>query len=191
MIEAGKVAAILLAAGASKRFGEEDKLLAELDGEPLLDHAARRIVELEPGQKIAVCSSAQGGPAELLRGLGFDIVLNPQPGRGLSSSLVCGIAGAARGPAEAALVCLADMPFVSLDHLQLLLLRFDPQQAPVVASAKEDVAMPPALFARALFDELRQLSGDRGARSLLATAALVPAAATELTDIDLPEHLPR
>lgn len=191
MIDAGKIAAILLAAGRSERFGGPDKLLAELDGEPLILHAARRIVELRPAQLIAVCNSAQGGPARLLGALGFEIVENPHPERGLSQSLARGIAEVARGSAEAALLCLGDMPFVSLGQLQALMACFDPQEARVVASAREGIAMPPALFGRALFDSLRQMQGDHGGKRLLAGAALVPAPAAELADVDVPDDLRR
>lgn len=191
MIDAGKIAAILLAAGRSERFGEPDKLIAELDGCPLVLHAARRIVELEPACRIAVCNSTQGAPARLLGELGFEIVANPNPERGLSQSLALGIAEAARGPAEAALICLADMPYVSLSHLQDLLERFDRKTAPVIASARDGIAMPPALFAQSMFDRLRQGQGDQGGRTVLATATLVEASAAELADVDLPEDLHR
>jgi molybdenum cofactor cytidylyltransferase len=191
MIQAGQVAALLLAAGRSVRFGGADKLLAEVEGEPLVLHAARRLIDLKPAHCIAVCSDAQGRAAGLLAGLGFEIVLNPHPERGLSSSLACGIAEASQGTAEAALICLADMPFVSLGHLHALLARFDPKLAPVVASSREGIAMPPALFARPMFGWLQQAQGDQGGRKLLAGASLVEAPATELADIDVPDDLRR
>jgi molybdenum cofactor cytidylyltransferase len=191
MINAGKVAAVLLAAGQSRRFGAADKLLADLDGEPLVTRAARRIVELGPGRRIAVCGSADDVPAKLLTAQGFDIVPNPYPERGLSHSLALGIAEAAAGPEQAALVCLADMPFVRLAHLEALLARFDAGHIPVVASARAGIAMPPALFARALFDRLREMKGDRGAREMLASAQIVEAPAAELADVDLPDDLRR
>jgi molybdenum cofactor cytidylyltransferase len=190
MIETGKVAAILLAAGQSLRFGTADKLFAPIDGEPLLVHAARRLVELKPARLIAVCGDAQGAAAILLTPLGFEIVVNPNPERGLSSSLACGIEKARDGAAEAALICLADMPFVTLRHLEALLARFDPAHAPIVASGRGGIAMPPALFARSLFDQLAQAEGDRGGRTLLRSASLVEAPASELVDIDLPKDLP-
>ena len=188
MIETEKVAAILLAAGRSLRFGTADKLFATIDGEPLLVHAARRLVEMKPARLIAVCSDARSAAASLLTPLGFEIAVNPNPERGLSSSLACGIERARE--AEAALICLADMPFVTLRHLQALLARFDPVDAPLVASAREGIAMPPALFARSLFDKLAQAEGDRGGRTLLRSASLIEAPASELADIDLPKDLP-
>ena len=187
MIEAGKVAAILLAAGQSLRFGAADKLLAPIDGEPLLIHAARRLVEMKPARLIAVCSDAQGSAAGLLAPLGFEIAVNPHPERGLSSSLARGIERARE--AEAALICLADMPFVTVRHLEALLARFDPVDAPIVASGRGSIAMPPALFARSLFETLEGGEGDKGGRALLRTAILVEAPAAELTDMDVPEDL--
>lgn len=190
MIEAANVTAILLAAGTSQRFGAEDKLLAPLTGEPLALHAARRIVELVPGRRIAVCPDDHGMLAQLLAAEGFEIVVNPHPERGLSQSLSCGITEAALGPEVAALICLADMPFVSTGHLRNLLTRFDPSTAPAVASSNGDAAMPPALFSRALFETLRSGQGDRGGKALLADATLVQAGADELVDIDRPGDLP-
>ncbi|AJA08123.1 hypothetical protein SKP52_05990 [Sphingopyxis fribergensis] len=190
MVQVADVSAILLAAGTSNRFGAEDKLLAPLAGEPLALHAARRIVELLPKRRIAVCKDTDGALAQLLASNGFKIIVNPHPEHGLSQSLSCGIAEAALGREAAALICLADMPFVSTRHLRELLTRFDPRTAPAVASSNGNAAMPPALFSRALFDKLRNGEGDRGGKALLADAALVHADPDELLDIDRPDDLP-
>ncbi len=190
MVEAANIAVILLAAGTSQRFGTDDKLLAPLAGEPLVLHAARHIALLAPRRRIAVCRDDHGALARLLVTHGFEIVANPHPNEGLSRSLSCGVAEAARGPDVAAMVCLADMPFVGTGHLRKLIARFDPVAAPVVASTNGDAAMPPALFARALFETRRSGDGDRGGKALLADAALVPAPAAELADIDRPGDLP-
>jgi molybdenum cofactor cytidylyltransferase len=190
MVEAANIAVILLAAGTSQRFGTDDKLLAHLAGEPLALHAARHIVELAPRRRIAVCRDDHGALARLLASHGFEIIVNPHPEHGLSRSLSCGIAETARGPDAAAMVCLADMPFVSTGHLRKLIARFDPVETPIVASTNGDATMPPALFARALFEKLRSGEGDRGGKALLADAALVHARADELADIDRPDDLP-
>ncbi len=189
IIEASDIAAILLAAGASRRFGTSDKLAAPLAGEPLALHAARRIVELAPGRRIAVCPDTGGALARQLAMLGFEIVANPDSDRGLSHSLACGIAAAAQGSETAALICLADMPFVSIGHLRAIVARFDASDAPIVASNDGAASMPPALFARSHFDRLRATEGDRGGKALLADAVLVAATPDELADIDRPEDL--
>jgi molybdenum cofactor cytidylyltransferase len=190
MVEATNIAAILLAAGRSQRFGADNKLLVPLAGEPLALHAARRIVELAPGRRVAVCPDNHGMLARHLTAEGFEIVVNAHPERGLSQSLSRGIADAALGPEVAALICLADMPFVSTGHLRNLLTRFDPSTAPVVATTNGAATMPPALFARSLFEKLQRGEGDRGGKTLFADAALVRASADELVDIDRPGDLP-
>jgi molybdenum cofactor cytidylyltransferase len=188
MIDPQNVAAILLAAGQSSRFGASDKLLADLQGQPLILHAAQRIGELNPARKIAVCGAEVG---KLLSPLGFHIVTNPDARQGLSTSLACGIEAARQGECSAALVCLGDMPLISLNHLRLLLSRFEGKSAPIVGSRKDDKAMPPAIFARAFFDQLQSGHGDQGARGLLASADHITAPANELIDIDTIEDLRR
>jgi molybdenum cofactor cytidylyltransferase len=190
MIDPGAVAAILLAAGRSSRFGAADKLLAPLDGVPVALHAARAITALAPMRRIAVCPDSDGALARMLAGEGFDIIANPDAGRGLSESLRLGIAAAQAGGEQAALLCLADMPFVRAEHLAALLARFDRDEAPVVASGRDGVPMPPALFARSKFPALAEASGDSGGRALLASAIIVPAPAGQLDDIDRPGDLP-
>ena len=188
MIDTASVAAVLLAAGRSERFGS-DKLLVPLDGMPVALHAARRLAELGMASRIAVCRPKSSLTPELAA-LGFEIVVNPDSARGLASSLALGIARAEATGAAAALVALGDMPFVSADHFTALLASFDPVNAPIVASDRTGVAMPPALFDKAFFQPLRESEGDQGARALIRTAVLVAAGRHELADIDRPEDIP-
>lgn len=190
MIEAGDICAVLLAAGGSRRFGADDKLLTDVGGEPLALHAAARLAEVKPGRLIAVCADNDGTLAQRLAALEFEIVANPDVDLGLSRSLACGIAAAASGPHSAALIGLADMPFVPLSHLTEMIARFDPVHSPVVASTNGKAAMPPALFARSLFNRLQAGEGDRGGKALLADAMLVPTDPGNLADIDRPEDIP-
>lgn len=189
MIEPKDVAAILLAAGQSTRFGEQDKLMEPVEGVPIVLHTARRIVELNTNSRIAVCR--ENWPlAQDLAHLGFEIRINRYPERGLSSSLALGIAGAAKSSADAALVLLGDMPFVGIDHLREILARFDWHDAPIVASSRDAAAMPPVVFARAHFGRLKEFKGDQGGRSLLRGAVLVAGDPFELKDIDRQSDLP-
>lgn len=187
MIEPDRIAAVLLAAGRSERFGS-DKLLALADGEPVAVRAARQLGSAGSRLRIAVCRG--GSPvADLLAASGYEIVVNPDPARGLSSSLALGIGRADLAGADAALVALGDMPFVPASHFGALLAAFDPAETPIVASARDGAAMPPALFARAHFARLCAARGDRGGRALLAGAKLVAATPRELADIDHPDDL--
>lgn len=189
MIEPQDVAAILLASGQSYRFGDKDKLIIPVQGTPIVMHSAKRIVELETGWRIAVCRENCEFTEDLVR-MGFEIQINSDPDRGLSSSLALGIASAARTPASAALVILGDMPFVSDRHLRNLLARFEYNEVPVVASSRDGIAMPPALFARSNFDRLREVKGDKGGKSILRQGVLVAGDPCELHDIDRPADLP-
>lgn len=187
MIDVARVAVLLLAAGRSERFGA-DKLLACIDGIPIGLHAAGRLAALDPGWRIAICR--QESPLiDSLRDLDFEIIVNGEPSKGLSSSLALGAKRAEAHGAQGLLIGLADMPFVGVRHLTSILSAFDARTAPIVASEGNGIAMPPALFGSAYFRELQQLSGDQGARRLLADALRVATSPDELADIDRPEDL--
>lgn len=188
MIFVDQIASVLLAAGQSRRFGTDDKLLADLDGRPLVLHAAELIVALKPPRMIAVCSAPVG---KLLEPLGFELIVNDEATSPMSASLALGIAAAATGKCDAALVTLGDMPFVTLQHLQQLLKRWNPPNAPVVGTTWRGTSMPPALFARSKFTQLSRITGDHGAKDLLATADLVEAPPEQLADVDTIDDLLR
>lgn len=180
------VAGLLLASGLSSRFGAADKLVAELDGEPLAFHAARALLAVE----VALCFAVTGGTAADFGALGFTIVRNPDPHAGLGRSLALGVQAVRRAGAAAVLIVLADMPSVSSAHLHRLLACHDGPGARA-ASVHDGLVSPPALFGADWFDKLEALDGDRGARPLLEGAALVPASARELVDVDTREALER
>lgn len=184
MIAAERAAAILLAAGRSERFGAGDKLMAPLAGTPLALHAAGMLAGLGFARLIAVCAPDAVQPAEALAALGFAIVRPPR-GAGQAASIVTGIAAA--DGCDAALVALADMPFVPAGHITALLAAADIEG--VVASDVGGLPMAPTLFGRAHFAALKTLQGDEGARRLLASATRVPLAPDFARDIDTPDDL--
>lgn len=180
-----RVAALLLAAGLSRRFGPEDKLAAPLNGGPLAGHAATTLAGLPLVGKFAVCAAVEGPVPEVLRANGFAIVVNPAPEDGQGSSLAIGAKQAAGLDIDGLLVALADMPFVSRAHFEAMLARF--ATAPgAVASIGGAYRGPPALFPRAQFPDLMAMTGDTGAKRLLAGASFVEASARELMDFDTP-----
>ena len=178
-------AVVLLAAGRSARFGAE-KLVVPVNRAPMVSHALRLGGRFPFKQKIAIVRPDLPEVEELCRRAGFHAVRNYDASSGMSQSLDLGIEAIA--DAEAALVLLADMPFVSEHHIRLLLVAFgDPPG--IVASARLGVRMPPAIIGRRLFPKARLLTGDIGARALIADAPVVEGAADMLRDIDEPAQL--
>jgi molybdenum cofactor cytidylyltransferase len=178
---ARRVVAVVLAAGRSARFGS-DKLLHQLDGKPLGAHIAITLAGLSIAGRIAICPAGDRARRELFEAHGFDIVENPHPERGMGTSLALGARAAVARDAGALLVCLADMPFVTREHLAALM-EID---APAAATECGGTRSPPAVFSRALLADVSALTGDIGARELLRTAAPLTADATLVRDFDTP-----
>jgi molybdenum cofactor cytidylyltransferase len=188
-----KVAGILLAAGAGTRMGR-NKLLDPLDGETLLRRAARRALAagLDP-VLVVVGHEAERARAEI-EGLGCRAVPNPDHARGIDTSLSAGI-DAVPPEADAAVVLLADMPWVSADMIRAVALRHAETGAPVVASRYGDATAPPVLYARSLFAELRGGEGEGRGREVVGrharAAAFVSWPASALADLDVPGDVER
>ena len=181
MVAIERTAAILLAAGLSRRFGAEDKLLSDHHGRPLVDHAAATLAGLPCARHIAVVRVGAPKLRALLEARGFAVVENDAPETGMARSLALGIMAA--GDAEAALIALGDMPAIPAAHLAALCARLSPD-APIAATAGPSRPMVPAAFVASVFARLQALTGDRGAQDVLAdvpTVALDPAL---LFDID-------
>ncbi len=190
------VAAIVLAAGASRRLGRPKQLL-ELDGETLLERAIRLAAEAGAAPVIAVlgahfeniCAAIQLAPAIS--------VFNANWEQGIAGSIHTGLRAldTAAPDASAALMMNCDQPRLTTGHLRALLESFATQPTPaMVASAYAGVHGVPAIFPRAVFAHLLALRGDQGARVLLAQppCPLVAVAfAGGEVDIDLPADLAR
>ena len=189
----GAVAGVVLAAGSSTRMGR-NKLFFDLGGETLLRRVVRRAIDagLDP-VIVVVGHEAERARAELL-GLPCTPVDNPDHALGINRSLRTGIS---RVPetARAAVVMLADMPFVTSRMVAGLVARYRDSAAPLVISAYGDVNAPPMLYDRALFPDLRQMQGEGCGRQVVrrhrdeAVALSWPEAA--LQDIDVPEDYER
>lgn len=182
------LACILLAAGEARRFGGR-KLEAEVEGKMLGLHAAEFLAGMGFGAMVAVCNAANQAFNRELAAQGFRIVFNAEPSAGQARSLALGVAAICEGQADAALVALADMPFVSAAHLRQLADAFDGQRP--VCSADGTARMPPAILPRWLWPDLLTLTGDQGARAMLADAVPISASRAILADIDRPEDIGR
>jgi len=187
---AGPVAGIVLAAGASTRMGR-NKLLLALEGVSVLRRAVVRAMDAGLDPVIVVLGHEKERASLELAGLRCQAVANPEYAVGIASSLRAGLA-ALPPTSGAAVVLLADMPFVTATMIATLVERYRAGAAPLVISDFAGVSAPPTLFDRSLFAELQQEGcGKRLARLHRREAAVVSWPAEALADLDLPEDFAR
>ena len=188
------VAAIVLAAGRSTRMGGPNKLLAEIDGKPLVRLAVEQALASAARPVIVVTGHQRDRVEAALAGLDVTFVHNPDYADGLSTSLKAGIA-AVPPQADGAIVCLGDMPQVDAKLIDRLIAAFDPEKgALVVVPVMDGKRGNPVVWSRRFFPELGGLGGDVGARHLIASypeaVAEVPVAGRgALFDVDTPDAL--
>ena len=188
------VAAIILAAGASRRLGQPKQLLG-LDGETLLARAIRLAAEAGASPVIAVLGAHFNAIGASIASMQVIVVFNEQWEQGIAGSIHAGLdAVNSNAPDSAGVLLLTcDQPRLTAAHLLALLDRFSLSGAKaIVASRYAGSPGVPAVFPRSVFPDLRSLEGDRGARSLLANPPC-PLVAVEFTggeiDIDSPEDM--
>jgi molybdenum cofactor cytidylyltransferase len=174
-------AAIVLAAGASRRFGRIDKLNARLGGTPLRDHAIRHA--LASGAKRVIVVTSHGGVG---RGMGRRIhyVRAARHREGLSASLAAGLA-ALRPIEREVLIFLGDMPFASMPRGLRLRPGIDAIR-PVVGGKPGHPMLVRAAAARTAIG-----GGDRGLARRLGRIGQVRGTAGNGFDIDTPSALSR
>lgn len=182
MIAPADTCLAILAAGQSTRFGAEDKLTAMLAGRMLGLHASATLSGMGWKWAVVVAARADHPCVPEWQAQGYDILPNPDAAQGLSTSVRLAAHAAQACGAGALLLCLADMPFVTIDHVRALLAVGD--TGSVIASIHDGQPMPPALFGAAHFDRLTRLEGDSGARALLCAAVLVPMGKLLSIDVD-------
>jgi molybdenum cofactor cytidylyltransferase len=189
----GPVAGVLLAAGTSSRMGS-NKMLFELDGESVLCRAVRRALAGGLSPLLVVLGHQAERAAQELAGLDCRTVINPEYEQGINSSLKTGIS-AVPDEARAALVMLADMPFVTSEMIAALIARYRASTAPLVISDYAGVNAPPMLYDRSLFSELLAMTGEGCGRQVVkrhkAEAEVLPWPESALTDLDVPDDYAR
>jgi molybdenum cofactor cytidylyltransferase len=189
-----RLAAIVLAAGRSSRMGGSNKLLAEIGGRPLVRIAVEEALASRARPVIVVTGHQRERVEAALAGLDVVLAHNPAYADGLSTSLKTGIA-AAPPSADGAIVCLGDMPQVDARLIDRLLAAFDPAQgALIIVPTTAGKRGNPVVWSRRFFAELAALTGDVGARGLIAAypeavAEVAVADAAAFTDIDTPDAL--
>ncbi|MDH3315774.1 MAG: nucleotidyltransferase family protein, partial [Gammaproteobacteria bacterium] len=189
-----RVFALVLAAGQSRRMGKINKLLADIDGLPLV----RRVVDTVKASScdgVIVVTGHEAAQVETaLEGASVGTVRCADYASGLSASLKTGV-DALPGNCDAAVICLGDMPGVTADHIDRLIAAFDPMEGRAVCVPTfEGKRGNPVLWHRGFFSEIASVRGDVGARHLIGEHEdLVCEVAMEdpgvLLDVDTPKAL--
>jgi molybdenum cofactor cytidylyltransferase len=191
------VAAVILAAGSGRRFGDGTKQVAEVEGRPLVAH----VVETAWGAGVARVLVVVGHDADAVvaaASLGGDIevVHNPDHADGQATSLRTGLEALADDASTTtAVVLLADQPAVRATAILAVANAVAPRQGagPVCARASyRDGPGHPVAFARAAWDTVRERTdGDEGARGILELLGAVPVlvAGDVPRDVDAPDDL--
>ena len=186
------ISGVVLAAGTSSRFGST-KQLAIVDGRRLAQHAVDALSEAGVDEIVVVTGHDAGAveAAVALPGTGR-FVRNPAYREGQASSLAAAL-HSLDGASEAAVVLMADQPGVTADDVRALIARFAATRKQIVRAAYRD-GPGPALLSREIYAEAGHLSGDVGARVLMAShpewVEDVPIEANLPSDIDTPDDLP-
>ena len=160
------VVAIILAAGKSARFGTP-KQLAKLGRKTLLEKTLSTVERSNVDRVILVLGHQARSIIARINTGRAKVVINKQYDSGLSSSLRAGLR-AATPDTGAVLLVLADQPFLSASTINHIIDAYKRTRRPIVAPIFNNVQGNPVLFDRSLFAELRHVSGDLGAKPVIA-----------------------
>lgn len=164
----GCICAVVLAAGESRRFGRKNKLLAMVCGKPLLEWVVIAVTESKVSHVVVVTGCDHENVMSLLSGYDVEFVYNEKWMEGMGSSLACGASAFEEKSYEGALVCLGDLPFLEVATINLVIKAFvDGGSQRIVVPEFEGRHGHPVLFPSNYKFSLEQLTGDKGAKSII------------------------
>lgn len=187
-----KIAALVLAAGQSRRMGSENKLLRHFDGEPLVARTVREIRKAKVEDVIVVTGHQGTEIGAALAGIDVRLVPAEDYASGLSASLRTGLDALPDG-IDGIVICLADMPFLTARHIDRLIAAFDPVEGrEICVPTRNGKRGNPVVWSMRFASEMKAIRGDTGARHLIGENedVVVEIAMDDdgvLVDLDSPE----
>ena len=183
-----RIAAVVLAAGASRRMGR-NKLLLPIEGEPMVHRTVRRVLDAGCAPVVVVVGHDGARVREALAALDVQFAESPDPTGPTSASLHAGLR-ALPDDADATLVMLADMVQVTTPMLEALVTGLAAGEEPLGVSRYGDVLAPPLVFRRALWPELLAWHGEGCGKAVVraheAEARMHDWPVDALQDVDTP-----
>ncbi|GAC1045267.1 nucleotidyltransferase family protein [Agrobacterium radiobacter] len=187
------VSIVLLAAGLSSRMGESGahKLLAEFQGVPLIRRSAIIASKCESHSVVVVTGYRHHDIGGSISDLPVALVHNPGFPSGMASSIAVGVAAAEANQPSGIMIMLADMPTLTGADLDSLISAFrDHEAACIIRAVAGGKSGNPVVFPGMLYQELKSLNGDKGARELIRASTLpvidVEIGDGALVDVDTP-----
>lgn len=180
---------VILAAGESKRYGNENKLLEQIKNRPVISHVISAAQGSFTDETIVVTGYEHKRVSSVINSQ-CHIVLNEEYEQGQSTSVARGISVAQKHNADAVVILLGDMPEVTTRSVNKLVYGYDTTDYTILAAAYNGKRGNPVLFDKKYFDELRDVTGDVGGKDLILSnedSALVETNSLGvLLDIDTP-----
>jgi molybdenum cofactor cytidylyltransferase len=163
------VGGVVLAAGRGTRFEGGNKLLANVDGTPIVRRAAETLRRSAVDELLAVVGHEADRVMDALDDLDVSVRRNENYAAGQSTSVRTGVDAARDADWDAVVFVLGDMPFVRPSTVDALRTAYESGDGSIVAPAYEGQRGNPVLFGRRHYDALADVSGDRGGRRLIET----------------------
>ena len=165
------IGGVILAAGQSRRMGAQNKLLAEIDGVPIIRRTAQAMLDGGLNDLVIVTGHEHRLVAAALDDLPVTCIYNDEYQSGQASSVACGVRHHQNGSHAAVLIALGDMPLVRPELIAALL-----RDHSSLPDATDRITLPvfdgrrgnPVIWGRGFFDELVALTGDTGGRIIFA-----------------------
>lgn len=160
---------VVLAAGTSSRYGTANKLLASVDGEPLVKRAVWTVRDASVDGVTVVVGHEADRVREAIADVDVDVRVNDAFEDGQSTSVATAVEAARGRDVDAIVVALGDMPDVSVESVETLIEVYHRGEADALAAAYDGTRGNPVLFDSRYFDALAAVEGDIGGREILTT----------------------
>ena len=162
------MAAIILAAGQSRRMGAVNKLLLDVNGVPMIRGVVETLMRDEIEPVVVVTGHEYEQVEACLEGIPVQFAFNPRYEEGMGASIAVGIRSLAAGRHSGVLVCVGDLPNLNSSVVAKLVNAFQAERGQrIVAPVFKGKRGHPVLFPIGYSEKLKQLRGDVGARDLL------------------------
>ncbi len=161
------IVGILLAAGFSRRFGEQDKLMHRLDNGSTVAEASAKALSQALPHALVVTREENQALQSTLAALGYHVVLNSKQNAVMADNLKLGVLAAKSKFAQATgfVIALADMPFIQPQTISKIAEQL--RSAAIVQPVFNGKPGHPVGFSQRFTDELLAIEGDQGAREIL------------------------